>query len=706
MNQKRRSDLHAESQTRTPSASPDEFAARLRGQAQEALTASVHHASLSQQYLALSQKFAALAEQAGRGKILNGQVDVAARLVAEANTGLPAPPIGIEQTAVCREPESRKNAPGPLETKTLVQPDTPSVGLEQLPTDGIEQRSARSTQLPKRSRRKPKRVRELAEQIRLMAPQLMDRIRIRAKKSDLKPRQRTAVEEIRKTQGSAFASLALLLVTIVALSCLRLTVDAEEQPLPIIASFAEEVVESDAEPQPIEPPEEETGEQQMAEAEEPEAEESEPEPEEEMAEEAEPVETPEPLVPEEATSEPEMPVDPDSNSADLPMTDTAEESTTLATATAESSAEASSAVDNRSEAGRKMMLQKYGGSAASESAVGHALEWIASCQRRDGSWDFIDIGPCTNPGTVNNPIGGTAYALLPFLAAGHTHRDKNSRYRRQVEAGLNYLSSVGIRTPAGYDLRGVLNKGDKDDQPNEAYYVHGAATLAVCEAYGMTNDRRLKPVAEGAVLFLLNSQDPRGGGWRYVPQQAGSTSVTAIQVMALMAAKKAGIKVPEASLQKIMHYLDTVQVDGEGRYGYEVEKKSYQASITAMALLCRMYLGWRRADGDMKDGIALLDKRGPYDNLYYNYFATQVMRNWGGEEWNRWNERLRDDLIAWQITEGEAKGSWSPRDRSDYSKSGGRLLTTCLATLTLQVYYRYHPVFPDTDTVHTDTVHQ
>ncbi|MCA9036859.1 MAG: hypothetical protein KDA91_17110, partial [Planctomycetaceae bacterium] len=110
--------------------------------------------------------------------------------------------------------------------------------------------------------------------------------------------------------------------------------------------------------------------------------------------------------------------------------------------------------------------------------------------------------------------------------------------------------------------------------------------------------------------------------------------------------------------------------------------------------------------GDMKDGIALLDKRGPYDNLYYNYFATQVMRNWGGEEWNRWNERLRDDLIAWQITEGEAKGSWSPRDRSDYSKSGGRLLTTCLATLTLQVYYRYHPVFPDTDTVHTDTVHQ
>ncbi|MEI7701186.1 MAG: hypothetical protein WCK86_15410, partial [Planctomycetia bacterium] len=61
--------------------------------------------------------------------------------------------------------------------------------------------------------------------------------------------------------------------------------------------------------------------------------------------------------------------------------------------------------------------------------------------------------------------------------------------------------------------------------------------------------------------------------------------------------------------------------------------------------------------------------------------------------------RLRDDLVAWQERDGEAKGSWAPRDRSDYSVSGGRLLTTCLAALTLEVYYRYQPLLPEIEDV-------
>ncbi len=137
--------------------------------------------------------------------------------------------------------------------------------------------------------------------------------------------------------------------------------------------------------------------------------------------------------------------------------------------------------------------------------------------------------------------------------------------------------------------------------------------------------------------------------------------------------------------------------DGSGRDGDEIDKKSYQASLTATARLSRMYLGWGRNDGDLRNGIDLLDRRGPYDNLYYNYFATQVMRHWGGDEWARWNERLRDDLVRWQVTEGPEQGSWTPRDRANYSVAGGRLLTTCLATLTLEVYYRYEPLLPDPD---------
>ena len=117
-----------------------------------------------------------------------------------------------------------------------------------------------------------------------------------------------------------------------------------------------------------------------------------------------------------------------------------------------------------------------------------------------------------------------------------------------------------------------------------------------------------------------------------------------------------------------------------------------------MALLCRMYLGWGRDDGDMRAGIALLDKTGPYDNLYSLYFATQVMKNWGGKEWERWNVRMRDDLIAAQETAGPAAGSWKPRTGALHAKQGGRLLSTALATLTLEVYYRYKPLLPEVDT--------
>jgi hypothetical protein len=444
---------------------------------------------------------------------------------------------------------------------------------------------------------------------------------------------------------------------------------------PLVAGFSEKI-EPVEESLPIEPPAEEVGKQLEQPIE---------EPPEEMVEEPEP--EPEPVP--KPSPEP-MPA-PETEMAEAELSETPDG--TVATGPNVAEGATSSAVDHRSEAGRKLMVEKFGGSAASESAVGFALDWLAARQRANGTWDFIDVGPCRNPGTVNNPIGGTAYALLPFLAAGQTHKD--GQYRKSVLAGLEFLTSIGVTAPAGYDLRGVLNKSDDDKDPNYAYYVHGAATLALCEAYGMTKDRKLKPYAEGAVKFLVNSQDPRGGGWRYNPQQPGSTSATTIQVMALKAAEKAGIKVPDVTWKGVTYYLDSVAVDGEGRYGYEIEKKSYGISVTSMALLSRMYLGKTREDSDLRAGVALIDKRGPYDNLYYNYFATQVMKNWGGAEWDRWNGRLRDDLIAWQGVEGHDKGSWAPRDRDDYSKAGGRLLTTCLATLTLEVYYRYRPLLPE-----------
>ena len=694
---------------------PGQFAAYLRARAEEAISASVHHASLSQQYLTLSQKFAAMAEQAASGNPAHVSQFVR-QLDLEASTGTPAGPIGVLQVAAPQFPAT--TLPGATDSggetaswsvsaegngatatgNTFYSPPAktsfpvPVVGapfaaglLGSSLADSPETKTkdetaqfatvAERTAANRKARRKPLSLRKLLDRARLVVPERAERVRVKACKSDLQPQLRKASEELKEElkRGGKPAVISML-VTVLALFLLalrQLEFVAEAELPPIIASFSvakEEVEESI----PIEPPIEEVGEQQEQPVE---------EPVEEMVEEPEPVTEPEARPMPEPM--PELPV----ASAVLPESANDKESpeTTAGTELA--------AIDTRSDAGRKLMLEKFGGSAGSESAVSNALMWLAARQRSNGSWDFIDVGPCASPGTVNNPIGGTAYALLPFLAAGQTHRD--GQYKKQVQAGLEYLMSIGVAAPAGYDLRGVVNKSDKDEDPNYAYYVHGAATLALCEAYAMTKDRQLKAATEGAVLFLINSQDPRGGGWRYNPNQPGSTSATTIQLMALKAAEKAGLRIPDATFRGVSYYLDSVSVDREGRYGYEIDRKTYAVSVTSMALLSRMYLGWGRDDGDLRAGVALIDKRGPYDNLYYNYFATQVMKNWGGMEWDRWNGRLRDDLIAWQEQVGDARGSWSPRDRDDYSRAGGRLLTTCLATLTLEVYYRYQPLLPE-----------
>ena len=720
----------------------EQFAAALRVRAEEAVAASVHHASLSQQYLTLAQKFSALAEQAtGNPAAVTLSVQ---QLEREAATGAPAGPIGVQQHFVSThnigasagtiagphftspaaaapvasaspaittsaaanthsgEPNEKplfyspparlENAGALLETYSQSDeisnlPDRSKVVPASLKDNAGEgsQSTAVKKNVPKKRRARVS-LRKIIERARLVTLEQAERVRVRARKSDLKPKLRTTTEEVKqelkRSRRPAAISSALTGLVLFLLTLARLEIVEEVTLPPLVAGFSEKI-EPVEESLPIEPPAEEVGKQQEQPIEEPPEEmvEEEPEPEPEPAPEPppEPMPMPEPMpATETEMAETELPETPDG---------------TVATGPNVAEGATSSAVDNRSEAGRKLMVEKFGGSAASESAVGYALQWLAARQRANGTWDFIDVGPCRNPGTVNNPIGGTAYALLPFLAAGQTHKD--GQHRKSVLAGLEFLTSIGVTAPAGYDLRGVLNKADDDKDPNYAYYVHGAATLALCEAYGMTKDRKLKPYAEGAVQFLVNSQDPRGGGWRYNPQQPGSTSATTIQVMALKAAEKAGIKVPDVTWKGVTYYLDSVAVDGEGRYGYEIEKKTYGISVTSMALLSRMYLGKTREDNDLRAGVALIDKRGPYDNLYYNYFATQVMKNWGGAEWDRWNGRLRDDLIAWQGVEGDDKGSWAPRDRDDYSKAGGRLLTTCLATLTLEVYYRYRPLLPE-----------
>ena len=542
-------------------------------------------------------------------------------------------------------------------------------GLFGVPTPSTQRTS-------RKSKRKTRKIDEIRRQpmTKQTVVAMPKRVKIKVEESDNE--RETVVAFVAGNWRSWTFSGSIIGFAMLILSLLIMEVHSEEILNTVMASFSDKMAEVE-EDMPTEEPMEEPGEQQEEEIEEV-VEEPEPDPE------LEPEPEPEPEmeeIPREQPAETEMaesePVEINENSTAEPVS--------------EAVAEAIKA-GSRNETAKAALLAKYGGTAASESAVQYALEWFVRHQRADGSWNFNAVGASGNPGSVDNPIGATSFVLLSFLGAGQTHQ--SGKFKKNVRAGLDFIIRSGRTTAGLVDLSGVDNS---DDDTHERFYVHGAAALALTECFAMTKDRKLKRIAQGAITTIVKSQDPAGGGWEYTPFQPGTISVTGWQTASLFGARKSGLVVPDNSFRGISHFLDSVQSHGDGsRYGYTAAKavSSYDYTRTSIGLLCRMYLGWNQSTPDLAKGIDVVIKKGPLpENLYYTYYATQVMKQWGGPQWEKWNEVVREELVRRQESEGPAKGSWTPRNKRLESTGGGRLFATCLSTMTLEVYYRYLPLY-------------
>lgn len=343
------------------------------------------------------------------------------------------------------------------------------------------------------------------------------------------------------------------------------------------------------------------------------------------------------------------------------------------------------ALAGREEGTKKMLLGKYGGNPDSETAVALGLAWLARNQRKDGSWSLT--GPYRSGAVTRDiPEAATAMALLAFQGAGNT--PAKGEYKKQVAAGVKALLK----------FQGSDGNFFQGGTANNAFYTQGQCTIAICELYGMTKDPELKKPAESAIKFCIESQDPELGGWKYLPRGASDTSVTGWIMMALQSARMAGLEVPSPVLQRVSDYLDKASPDGS-RYGYEVTSEPTLA-MTAEGLLCRQYLGWRRDDPRLVQGVELLMLSLPrYEDrdVYYWYYGTQVMHHMEGKYWSAWNGALRDLLVKHQEKTGLEKGSWDPLgehpDRWSNLGQGMRLYTTCLSLYMLEVYYRHLPIY-------------
>ena len=345
---------------------------------------------------------------------------------------------------------------------------------------------------------------------------------------------------------------------------------------------------------------------------------------------------------------------------------------------------------------KQLMVLKYGGNTASEASVASGMKWLSNHQMPNGNWTFEHSthpeckGQCSQDGSFTAcPTGATGLALLAFLGGGHTHQKGD--YQKQVKRAVDYLLKTAEPTPTGLDLRGRVTA-------NEGMYVQGLCTIALSECAAMTGDKRVRRAAEGAIEFIVNAQNPKDGGWRYNPGDAGDTSVVGWEVMALKSAFNAKIKVPGAAFRGAEHFLNLAESDGGSRYKYVPDPAGEggfpSETMTAVGLLCRMYLGWDNGNEKLAKGVAFLGNVKPQpNNMYFNYYATQVMHHWGGEEWTRWNNVMRDQLVKTQhpLKDGHLAGSWDVAD--PHGGAAGRLYMTCLCVMTLEVYYRHLPMY-------------
>ena len=297
--------------------------------------------------------------------------------------------------------------------------------------------------------------------------------------------------------------------------------------------------------------------------------------------------------------------------------------------------------------------------AATNEAVEKGLKWLAGNSGASGSG--------------SEQIAIASLAGLAFLAHGDMPGD--GPYGKEAENVLTYVlkncqESGLVATPS-------------DGSP---MYGHGFATLYLAEVYGMTTRKDVGEKLHNAIRLIVNTQNPQGG-WRYqpVPQDA-DISVTICQIMALRAARNAGVKVPNKTIDMAIQYVKGSQ-QSDGGFAYVLGSGGSGPARSAAGVACLYYTRTGDAFADeIKRGITyiknhMVNTQGNDGHFYYgHYYATQATFMYGGDAWEAYWPSIRKTLLSRQAV----NGSWSGENSPTYC--------TAMALIMLQVPTRYLPI--------------
>jgi hypothetical protein len=308
--------------------------------------------------------------------------------------------------------------------------------------------------------------------------------------------------------------------------------------------------------------------------------------------------------------------------------------------------------------------------APANDTINKGLAFLADSQAEDGSFS----GPAAGMGMGRNPaiVGLSGMA---FLSSGSS--PGRGPYGRNVDACVQFLldnmQESGFISPADGASHGPM-------------YGHGFATLFLAECYGMSPREDLRDRLASAVNLIVGCQNPEGG-WRYEPRpNDADISVTICQIMALRAARNAGLHVPAETVDRCIEYVKRCQ-NVDGGFGYTAQDRTSMFPRSAAGVVA-LYSAGVYEGPELEKGLAYLTRQPPTRNsqqeahFYYgHYYAVQAMWHCGGENWNRWYPAIRDSLIAQQ----QADGSWLDSNGASYG--------TAMACVILQIPNNTLPIF-------------
>lgn len=283
------------------------------------------------------------------------------------------------------------------------------------------------------------------------------------------------------------------------------------------------------------------------------------------------------------------------------------------------------------------------------------MDWLVKNQTDKGNWKDTYGG---QPAVVG-------LAVVALLAHGE---DPNTGpYALTIKRGLDFILS---------------QQNDKNGYIGNSMYNHGFGTLALAEAYGHVHDARLGPALQKAVELILAAQARNAyGAWRYSPETSDAdTTVSGAQMVALFAARNAGIGVPEENINKGIRFFLLCQ-GADGGVGY-TGPDSGNAPRTAIAALV-MALAKQKNSKAFLAATRFLGSAPREDHYfhYYLYYAAQAYFHTSPKAWREWNAVNIKALNATQNPDGSWEGSF------------GTSFTTSACLLSLALNYRFLPIY-------------